>query len=523
MIKKLLIAASLFLLLCKAEAATYYVRTDGGTASQCTGSVDAPYPGTGTGQACAWSHLYVALPPGGTPLFSGGDTVIVKRGSYMHGLGAPNTPASSVGCNTAAGWNCNMAAIPPGPSPASPTRILGEGWDKGCMKPPELWGTNRVNMVVNMQGSSNTELRCFEITDHSQCGFAHPKLAARCSTTYPYGTWGNNGLYLSDAAGAILRDLNIHGMAGGGVASGRNSNLLVERVRLAANLWVGWSGDIDPKNSSNSGSLVFRNMLIEWNGCLDKWPKVNEYHSCSSIYGDGVGFAETVGDFVWEDSTFRYNTSDGLDLIYVRSPGTVTLRRLRAEGNAGNQLKMTGLHLKMTDSIVNAQCDFFNDKPFTFSVDPCRALGDALVVGAYAGGTAEVVNNTVIGKGNTSLLSASSSSSTFLLRNNIFIGRPSYFFPDRPMAGYYTETNPVATRDHNIWWNIHGANCAEGVGSMCVDPKLVSDKLLNPDWRLRPGSPAINAGLATGASSTDYTRGPRSARGGVDIGAIEAR
>jgi len=34
-----------------AQAATYYVRVDGGDASQCNGRADAAYPGTGTGTA----------------------------------------------------------------------------------------------------------------------------------------------------------------------------------------------------------------------------------------------------------------------------------------------------------------------------------------------------------------------------------------------------------------------------------------------------------------------------------------
>ena len=42
-------------------ATTYYVRTDGGDASQCTGRADAAYPGSGTGQACAWKHPFYAL------------------------------------------------------------------------------------------------------------------------------------------------------------------------------------------------------------------------------------------------------------------------------------------------------------------------------------------------------------------------------------------------------------------------------------------------------------------------------
>lgn len=41
-----------------AVAETWYVRPDGGTITQCTGLADAPYPGSGTNQACAVSHPY---------------------------------------------------------------------------------------------------------------------------------------------------------------------------------------------------------------------------------------------------------------------------------------------------------------------------------------------------------------------------------------------------------------------------------------------------------------------------------
>ena len=44
-----------------ASGTTYYIRTDGGTAAQCTGTADAPYPGSGTNQLCAWSHPFWAL------------------------------------------------------------------------------------------------------------------------------------------------------------------------------------------------------------------------------------------------------------------------------------------------------------------------------------------------------------------------------------------------------------------------------------------------------------------------------
>ncbi|MDD3545203.1 MAG: choice-of-anchor Q domain-containing protein, partial [Kiritimatiellae bacterium] len=43
------------------------------------------------------------------------------------------------------------------------------------------------------------------------------------------------------------------------------------------------------------------------------------------------------------------------------------------------------------------------------------------------------------------------------------------------------------------------------------------------DFRLRQGSPAINAALATDAPATDLDGNPRPAMGGIDIGAFEAQ
>ncbi|MFC5595526.1 hypothetical protein, partial [Lysobacter niastensis] len=72
-----------------AQAADFFVRTDGGDATQCNGKADAPYSGSGTGQNCAWKHPYFALPNSGTPRIAGGDTLYIGSGEYMIGYGAP--------------------------------------------------------------------------------------------------------------------------------------------------------------------------------------------------------------------------------------------------------------------------------------------------------------------------------------------------------------------------------------------------------------------------------------------------
>jgi hypothetical protein len=111
---------------------TFYIRPDGGTVEQCSGLENAPYPDSGVDQACAWNNPMQALPPGGQPLITGGDTLIIGSGSYMLGYGTPGAES----CEYEGSYECFMAAVPSGPDAEHPTRILGEGWDTGCVAAP---------------------------------------------------------------------------------------------------------------------------------------------------------------------------------------------------------------------------------------------------------------------------------------------------------------------------------------------------------------------------------------------------
>jgi hypothetical protein len=434
------------------------------------------------------------------------------------GYGAPGATA----CSSNDGYNCFMPAVPQG-TVSAPTKILGEGWDKGCVRPPTLWGTYGANRVMNLVGSSNAQVQCIEVTDHSNCATGYIATANRCKASDPFAI---DGVRISDTTNLVLRNLNIHGLAAGGITFGRNIDFTSEDVRVAANAWVGLSGDLGEtgKSNSNSGNIIFRRLLIEWNGCLESYPgkKPNGCwgtQSNGSGWGDGVGFAGTDGEFLFEDSTFRYNTSDGLDVLYHTDNGNITIRRSRSEGNAGNQFKVTGHDVTVENSIAIGNCDFFNNKSFTLDVVHCRALGDVLALNT-ADGTARIINNTIIGNGNIAIVASASNYGTVITRNNIIVGYTSYVASDRPMAGLYFYHTPTSIEDHNIWFNIHNAVCT-GAGSSCVDPMLVNSSLLNPDVRLRPGSPALNSGSASGAPTGDYFKTPRTARGGIDIGAYE--
>jgi len=508
-----------------AAGSSYYVRSDGGSATQCTGLVNAPYPGSGTSQPCAWDHPFRALPPGGLPRIAGGDTLIIASGNYMMGYGAPGAEI----CDPDSAWDCHMPPIPSS-STGNPTRILGSGWDAGCPNPPELWGTQRAGMVLNLTDASHVEVACLEITDHSGCVEFHTGGLACQRDSYPFGPWAPIGIYAEDSANVHLQDLDIHGLAAGGIHAGRLTSWTVEDVRIAGNGWVGWDGDIDG-GDSNSGTLLFRRWTVEWNGCSETYPggqPTGCWAQTAGGYGDGVGTGATGGHWIIEDSAFLHNTSDGLDLLYARLSGSsIEIRRTIAEGNAGNQLKTNGPTL-IENSIIVGNCGFFNGQTFTYNVDNCRAAGNALSLDLRPGNQVTVTNNTLTSEGDCLVLAVCdgtcNGSEVVHLRNNIFQGHTDFLqsFEDTCLA--WPENFPhgeaVFDMDYSVITGTKDTPPCPGTHDLCgVSPGLVNASIDAFDAHLLSSSPAIDAGTTGGAPSDDFDGYPRYLT--PDIGAFE--
>ncbi|MCJ7533229.1 MAG: right-handed parallel beta-helix repeat-containing protein, partial [Anaerolineales bacterium] len=521
-----------FIVFSPSAGKTYYVRPNGGDAEKCTGLANAAYPGSGTARPCAWDNPFRALPPGGPARIAGGDTLVIAAGSYMIGYGAPGAESDSQTCASDYPWACSLAAVPSGPDPDSPTRILGQGWDSGCQAPPELWGTQRLDIIFNLTDSSNVEVACLEITDHSGCVEGHTGGLACQRDNPPYGDWAAFGLYAEDSSHVHLQNLNIHGLASGGVHAGRLKDWTVENVRVAGNGMVGWDGDLWEGNSANSGTLLFRHWTVEWNGCGETYP-AGKPTGCwgqeAGGYGDGVGTGTTGGHWIIEDSAFLHNTSDGLDLLYARLPdAAIEIRRTIAEGNAGNQVKTTG-PVTIENSIIVGNCGFFQDQPFTFNVDQCRAYGSAVSMDLKTGNQARIVNTTLTSEGDC-LIGAEcdenshcNGSEKILLRNNIFQGHTDFLQPEELTCLAYTETIPGEPfdMDYSIITNVKDNPCPIGPHDICLPPKLVNTGIDSFNAHLLLNSPAINAGTAGGAPKDDFSGQARDVK--PDIGAYEWR
>jgi len=376
------------------------------------------------------------------------------------------------------------------------------------------------------------EIACLEITDHSGCVEFHSGGLACKRDTYPFGPWAPIGLYAEDTAHVYLHDLNIHGLAAGGIHAGRLTDWTVEDVRIAGNGWVGWDGDLwDDYGDVNSGTLTFRRWTVEWNGCGETWPggqPTGCWAQSAWGYGDGVGTGETGGHWIIEDSAFRHNTSDGLDLLYARLiTSSIEIRRTIAEGNAGNQLKTNGPTL-IENSIIVGNCGFFDGQPFTYNVDNCRAAGNALSLDLRPGNRITVTNNTLTSEGDCLVLAECEGHCTgaevVRLRNNIFVGQTDFLQPFEQTCLAWAENFPhnPFDLDYSAITNTKNIPPCPGPHDLCdVAPGLANTSIDAFDAHLLPGSPAINAGTTVGAPTDDFAGQPRDAQ--PDIGAYEWR
>jgi hypothetical protein len=517
-------------------AVTYYVRPDGGSAAQCTGIADAPYPGSGSAQPCAWNHPFQALPPSGAARIAGGDTLWIRPGSYRIGYGAPGAES----CDALGSYDCTMQPVPSGSGTGQRTRILGGSSASRCLDRPELWGAERPWWLVSLNGSSHVELGCLELTDHSACiefhnasGLPCPSCTVPCNRhTPPYGDWAALGLYAADSGDVRLTDLWIHGLAEGGVRAGRLTDWTIERVRIVANGWVGWDGDLGGP-SSNSGDLAFRHLEVAWNGCAETWPGEQvRLDTCwaqeAGGYGDGIGLADSAGHWILEDSWVHHNTSDGIDLLYLVPPSSVEVRRVIADGNAGNQLKVAG-PASIVNTLLVGDCAFFSGvSPLMTGGDHCRAYGAALALAPFQGDATTVVNSTLGGQGDCLAevgcrdASCDGNESVVFL-NDLFSGDIDWRQPWENTCLTYVDnatlpSDPTAYVT-NLFWQLKDDPCP-GSGALCGQNPLLADATLasfDPD--LLAASPARDAGTAAGAPADDLWGRARS--GAPDLGAAE--
>lgn len=467
-------------------ATTYYVRTDGGTAAQCDGKTDRAYSAGVT--SCAWAHPMIALPPGGSPKISPGDTLSIGAGTYRMGYGGTAGLPGSI-CASAYTWDCYMGKPPSGTSWAARTRITGATGTR-------LVGVERALYVLDLRGVSNIEVSNLEITDGLACG---EQLSGKtCKRdAYPYGDWASTGIIGTGAGAVALTNVYIHGLANRGIVAGAlKGDWTLTNTRIIGNAWAGWDGDVGTNTSSNVGTVTMVGGAIAWNGCaVDANDKpVQCWGQTAGGYGDGLGTAKTGGNWVFDGVSFDHNTSDGLDLLYADGTGSITVRNSTFVANAGNQLKTKG-PATITTNTVTGTCAYF-DKAGIGNVDSCRALGNALSIAATNGAQIILQGNKVSGQGDCLLLtSGGDAAAKFSVDANVFTGGADYTSSGDTVCGWYKDGgSAVYAWTGNTWTSVKTGTAPvnSGTSPPAVEPPPV---VTPPTCPTAPDNAAVIAAL----------------------------
>ncbi len=169
--KTLIKLVLLLSLAASAHATTWYVRTDGGNRTQCTGKANAAYPGTGTAKACAFKHPFWLLDQNTWKWnIAGGDTVqFGDQGPYYMGLG----PFKGLGQEWARchgnSADCDLPSGIPSGTAANPTRFLGANAGHCGTGYTQLIGIQGAFWIMALEGTEWMDTECLEFTQADHC------------------------------------------------------------------------------------------------------------------------------------------------------------------------------------------------------------------------------------------------------------------------------------------------------------------------------------------------------------------
>jgi hypothetical protein len=549
-------------------AKNWYVRTDGGTryssnmtSGQCDGQGDAPYPGVGTNQHCAfndvrWLWQDGSYPNGSFPSYgwviAGGDTVII-RGSIGTGVSwriGWNNKSGALGSNglyygfPGDQYDSGIPA-PPSGTASHHTRILGENYASCASQSArtQLHGGWSVYSVLNLTGASYVDVGCVDITDFSNCG----KGGDVVSCANGVNDFALLGIILSNKSTHItLTDVRVHGLAGDGINGATGDGFVGTDVAIVGNADSGWNAD-DGSGTTGVGSFLMQNFEIGWNGCVEEYPIVDPlpYFSCTDAgsggYGDGFGTA-TVDSVApgwqvhFDQGLVDYNTQDGLDALHISGPGsTMTVTRTLALGNQGQQIKVGGATPTIQDSVIVGNCEAMTTQAIpgtpngfgSLLAQPCRANNTAVVINVSPGSPAKFQGNTIYSGGVVGLEVEYATPDTggtngLEYNDNLFMGfynagAQANATPIYSNSGLQMLSNPVSSWSNNATYGARSNWVCPASGesnAVCGNPGLVDETYHAYGYgNMSPASgisAIVGAGIALSDLGVDFTGKSRS-------------
>lgn len=563
--KVLLLLCTLLVISSNCFATTYYIREDGGRcqditssgydtpsstffAKECDGLTDAALSGAdGTNCACNHPNWVLGANAGNSRMYSAGDTIIID-GDYQIGCSQDTSNCldysvnlnDSTKCYSTGGGGCYMSLILGGVDTNNKTKVYGKNYSScsADSDKAELWGAGWVKQILSTSSEDHIDIRCLRLTDHETCGYLAP--SDGCSRAYNELA-ADNGIYSVDSEDVYIKDVDIIGV-NTGIKAGRIGDWSLEDVRLEYNMHAGWNGDITLNDDSNeddhnTGPTDFDNVTFIYNGCSDTYPteapgECGNDGTNASLYGDGLGTGLTGQAWSFIDCIFKYNTSDGLDMLYT-DEATIYINRTLFEGNAGNQVKFSG-DSKIENSIVIGNCKYHDGKSFdTSGFNHCRAGGDLWAAQVEPNDDFEIYNSTFIvddagnDNGNNFFMMGDAntncdSSTTLTIKNSIFNGGKNYEGSDIGFV-YRGECNNATETYTNLSFEDVAIGGSTPIGSNIDlnDPLLIDTTGDTFDVGLTSSSPARDSAdeSINITSENDYNNYYRSTS--WDIGALE--
>lgn len=425
---------------------TWYIRPDGGTATQCTGKTNAAYPGSGTGVACALSHPYWMMnSSGGWAHMVGGDTIqfvntsgtsdTYYAGEQNGGLGfdwagagintgecaTPNSGASATGC---------ILPAPPSGTVARHTRLLGQNAGSchdsartHLVNPTILSGISGAFAVLDTRNTEYVDISCIEITQPDNC--TNNVATGQCATNANYVRFG--GLILNytlsqGPSNLTMNDIAVVGLASNGFL-GSKINKLSGDVFTASDIYIigngqsGWNGDSGGCGNSceTVGTMNLSHVMIDWNGCVAVNPynmslpdTQNKFNFCydDATAGYGDGFVQVSAGAMTlnvDQSTFRWNTQDGFDALHMSDDPTgnpgIIITRSYGEGNEGQNFKLGGGQVETAINDVSIHNCMVMQTASNFPLNPSgwnNGLGDFCRPAGRNQWAFQLNNNTVL-------------------------------------------------------------------------------------------------------------------------------
>jgi hypothetical protein len=446
------------------SATTWYIRQDGGTNTQCTGKVNAAYPGSGSAQPCAFNHPFQMMNfSGGWANMVGGDTIqFADPSSFSHTYymgeqnsgvgtdwhsqvggvcGAPNGGSSNSGC---------ILPILPSGTASQHTKVLGQNAGSchdtahsHLVNPTILSGISAAFDVLDVRATNYVDISCVEVTQPDSCTAVIISPGQCNSSTSNYVGFG--GLMLNyqpgtpraGASNLTLTDFAAVGISSSGILGSALNTLATDvttwtDVYVIANGQAGWNADSGGCGTSceTVGTVNIHYSTFDWNGCVPKGvydmtkpDTQNGYNFCTDQqiggYGDGfVTIASGNMNLNVDHSFFRWNTQDGFDSLHLSDDPThspnVSIDSSWSEGNEGQTFKLGAgnsatatNNVSINNCLVLATASNFplNSTGWNTSLigSPylCRAQRDEWAFQLNTTTTVTLENNTSVGYGTT--------------------------------------------------------------------------------------------------------------------------